>query len=386
MNAARPDTEEASAPQAPRLLHVALLLAACAGMVHHYGLIDNLDSPIEQRSRDYVRYRAMAAAAPRIAVEVESPYSYRILGPYLAGLLPFPDLTSFRVLAIAFSAVLVVGFYLFLCRYGIPGSAAALTVFFLMCNKFFFGFSLWNPFQINDVLTLCLLVLLYWAMLEGRWAVFGLALFLGALTRETAALMIPVAFVRLAESRTLRRDWWKVAVAALPAVAAYIAIRCIVHPLKGTPLSEAFGRYVTKLVSPASLFHLLVSSSWPFVLFPFVFYETSLKFFRGRKYAVVYLVLVFASTLFGAENERLMGPTFIVFYPLLAVMIRDHFQGRRGALALLCACAFASTLSASFGAYKLPHAWLTLALAGSATLIATGAALWCRLSAARAGG
>jgi hypothetical protein len=40
----------------------------------------------------------MAEAAPVLAADISAPYAYRILGPYIVGILPFPIQHNFYIL------------------------------------------------------------------------------------------------------------------------------------------------------------------------------------------------------------------------------------------------------------------------------------------------
>ncbi|MBM4030580.1 MAG: hypothetical protein FJ291_02205 [Planctomycetes bacterium] len=134
-----------------------LVLALAFGAeVFFYGQIDDLSSQ-HWRGMDFPKYRAIAQAVPGLARNVPSPFCYRLLGPYLAGLLPFPDPVAFEILEVIASGSVVVFFYFFMCYLGASPPTAALTVVLFMCNKFFFGFPMWDSFQVNDTLSLAYL-------------------------------------------------------------------------------------------------------------------------------------------------------------------------------------------------------------------------------------
>jgi hypothetical protein len=343
-------------------------------MVFFYGQIDDLSSK-HWRGMDFPKYRAIAQAAPRLATNVPRPFAYRLLGPYFAGLLPLPDPVAFHLLAVLASASVVAILYFFICHLGASPPIAALTAGLFMCNKFFFGFPLWDSFQVNDALSLAYLVVLFWAVQERRWAVFAAVMVLGAFTRETVLLIVPAALVQLWERGELGAQWKRLALALAPAVACFVLIRHFVPASGGQGLVSSFLTYVRKLGSPAELGLTLLKPFAPLLFLPVVCYGTTLRFFRARRHAALFFVLVFMSTLFGTDRERLMAPAAVVFYPLVALIIEEHFRGSRWVLAALVLGCMASSFSAWIGRFHLPNETVTAALTIGATLLITAVAL-----------
>jgi hypothetical protein len=74
----------------------ALLVSACALIILSKGRID-FASPLFA-DWDLHSYRLMAMASPRLAEDAIAPFCYRLLGPYVVGLLPLPDPLAFWLL------------------------------------------------------------------------------------------------------------------------------------------------------------------------------------------------------------------------------------------------------------------------------------------------
>lgn len=89
-----------SSPHA-RLLAVVCFTALILALL--YGEIPFEREPYTQW--DLVHYKAMAEAVPKLATDVPQPFCFRVLGPYLVGLLPLS--VGFYVLSIVTSLVLV---------------------------------------------------------------------------------------------------------------------------------------------------------------------------------------------------------------------------------------------------------------------------------------
>lgn len=324
------------------------------------GLMTFVYGAISYQNQEYSEwdlhdYRAMAQASPSLTESVRQPFVYRILGPYIAGLLPFSTDNSFLIMSISSGLVLSLLFYLYLGFSGFEPQISALATILFILNKYLFGFTAWNYFQLTDILSLIEIVLMMWAMTSEKWLLFGIVLFFGALTKETALIMIPVALIYLVDTNSFDKKWRIVLAATLPASLMAIVLRIVLHSQGGNSLSEAFLVYSDKLILPETWFRLLINSFIPFSLLPLIFIDSAKDYFRTRKYAFVYLTLVLISTLFGYNNERLMAPAFIVFYPLIATIIRDHSVRSRWILLTIIGMAILSCFHHTYSRFPLPR-------------------------------
>lgn len=348
------------------------VLAITVAALFLYGGIPYDEAPYSEW--DLAAYRTMAGSSPRLSSEINAPYAYRVLGPYLAGVLPGSDERGFRILTVLLS--LVAAGLLFRLNRGLPAApaAAALAAVFFVLNKRLFGFTAWDYFQVNDLLSLVSILVGYGAILERRWRTYAAALALGCLAKETPLLLVPVAFASVWEDGALRRDWRRVASSSIPAVAVFAVARLAIEPAGGRGLLAAFVDAADKLAYGRTWFRLLVNAFAPVTLVPVVFWRETLEFFRSRRHALLLLVLVFGSALFGINNERLMAPALVVFYPLLARILERRVVKRRWLLAVILVCGVLSSLHHEFARCPLPDRSLTLWLSLGALAVATIAA------------
>lgn len=322
-------------------------------LFYTYGKIDYRNP--EYSIWDLHTYRVMAQASPSILGSERQPFLFRVLGPYMAGLLPFPIEESFLILSFVAGFILPLLLYFYLCSAQINPSIAAGTTLFFILNKYLYGFSLWDFYQINDLLALIEIILLFWTLESQKWIWFGILLFLGALTKEITLLMIPVAFIYLFEEEQRKKDWIRVISVALPAILMTCVLHGIMHPTSGKNLIDAFLLFADKGFLPETWFRLLINSLIPFSLVPLVFLSTTKHYFQKRKYALVYVILAIISTFFGYNNERLMAPVFIIFYPLLAVIIQENNLLSRYALIGLILGAIACNLHHTYARFPVPR-------------------------------
>jgi hypothetical protein len=272
---------------------------------------------------DLVHYKAMAEAAPGLATNVQQPFCFRLLGPYLVGLLPLPASVGFYLFSIAASLVLVIMFYFFLCSQQIDPSVAAVTTALFTLNRYLFGLSVWDYFQLNDILALVFLIVLLFALYHFQWTRFSIILLLGILARETVLIIIPTAVAYLYERhRTDQLKW--LAIAVVPCILVFVIVRTFVPVSGGNDLLTAFTLYAPKILSPETWYRLLINAFIPLTFLPILFWSSTRQYFSDNKHAIVFLVLVLLGTLFGENYERLMAPTFIFFYLLVARIIQKH--------------------------------------------------------------
>jgi hypothetical protein len=357
--------EQNDTPLAERRREIVLLAAAmltAAAMLYLYGRIDY--------TRDLHKYRAIGIASPSIDPLVPRPFIYRALGPFIAGVMPFDIDTSFYILNSVCSLALAFLMFRFIRHIGFgPPLAAAATTLYIF-NKHFFGFTSWNYFHTNDVLMNIFIIWMFWSMLERRWLAFALAMALASVTRETFLIMIPTVFVYLRECRERGTVYARASLAMLPGIALFVIFRGLVHAEGGPTLIGAFLLYSEKVTRAYGIYYLFVNPFVPLTVLPLVFASETARFFRGRKYLLVYFALVFFAALFGTNNERLLNPAFIVFYALIAFIMRERIVRSRFLLWVVMTGGFLSSLHYLVARYPLPsRGWTILFSGGSAAAI-----------------
>lgn len=374
-------------PRRPALFYPLVLLAATLLILFFYGEIPYASQPYV--TTDLYHYRQMAAAAPGLPVDVQQPYLYRLLGPYLAGLLPLPDVAAFRLLTWLAAMALAQLFFAYLRSSGIRSQMALLAVLFFLLNKHLFGVHVWSFFQLADLFAFIALLLLLWALEQRRWRLFGLVFLFAALSKETPLLMAPAAVVYLWQQGRAgvlpawRSQLVRLLAALTPGLIAFLALRLLLEPAGGLGLAAAALRYAAKFTAPATWFRLFANPFLPFLLLPLLFWRQTLAFLQARWHLLLFLALIAASTLFGSNNERLMAPAFLVFYPLLAQIMQTRLAGRPALLLTLLLCAVAASLHHEIARFPLPDRAFSLALSLGALVVVTAVALPLALPPAR---
>ena len=339
---------------ANRLKYLMFVVVATGIVIFAYGRIDYTNP--KYATWDLHDYRAMAESVPGFTEDFRQPFVFRILGPYVAGLMPFSNDTNFLILSMLLGLALPLLFYLYLSESLVNPAIAALSAIFFVLNKYLYGFSIWNYFQINDLFSQVAIVILIWAMIKQNWTLFGITLFLGSLAKEVPLLVVPVAFLFAYQSKP-RVPWLPVLFAVLPGILSVVVLRLVIHSSQGNNFIEAFLAYDQKILSVDTWFRLLINSFVPLSLIPFIFFGSTRTYFRPRKYEILFLVLVIVSTFFGYNNERLMAPAFIVFYSLLAFIVQNELAGLKVLLWVISLETVLAVFHHTYARYPLPREW-----------------------------
>ncbi len=306
-------------------------------------------------SWDLHKYRAISSAAPMLDASIPQPFAFRLLGPYLLGLLPGNTCQNYYIATLVIAMALVILFYCFLCNNGVRPEVAAVTVLLFSFNKYFFGFPVGDYFQINDLISLVMLTALYWCLLRRKWPAFSLFFILGVSARETALLIVPVSIVYLLESGTWRKEWKPFLLSITPGIALFLIIRKYIPCNGGSGLWQAFLLNYSKILSPGRLYALFINSFAPLVVVPIILCEKTISFFRKRIHGLVFLFLVLGSTLFGSNDERLMAPAFLMFYFLIAGLIQDCCLTAPKLMWLTLLLVFPTSFDYVIGMHRLPN-------------------------------
>lgn len=333
-------------------------------MIVLYGQIDYMLEPFA--SWDLSSYIRMALFSPEINPDIIKPFAYRILGPYLVGLVPIPNILGFYIFSVSFSICLVFQFYYLLRYIGLPANISAVTVVLFIFNKWLFGFTVWDYFQLNDLLSLNFIIIMFLSIWRNQWRVFSFILLLGAFTREASMLMVPVVFAYLLEKKELSDQWPKVVASIIPGLLAFVLIRVLIPTSGGNSLLE-----VLIIHSPStSILRLLGNSFIPLSFIPLIFFKNTIQFFKTKKYLLLFFTLVLFGTIFGGNNERLMAPSFIVFYMLIGTILQD-LNPKKTFLLFIMVIGFLSSFHHVFAKYPLQSINWTYFFTLGTTLIIT---------------
>ena len=294
-------------------------------MVYFYGLIHYNIPPYNQY--DLMHYLNMSSLNPLNINDIDGPFCYRILGPYLSGLFGkflVDDITAYRFLTICFGFCSVLLSYHFFIFMGIKPVISMVSTIMFMFNKYYFGFLMWDYFQLNDLLNICFIIILYWCMYRQKWMIFGITFLMGCISRETVLIMIPVTLLYLFEKKAVLNEIIFFCYSIVPGIICFLWLRLNIEPANDFHLLSSFIQEINLKISIEASLRKILLSLFPFSFIWLIFFKDSIKFIKGRNHIILYILLVFLSTMFGVNHERLMNPIFIVFYWFLADILQKY--------------------------------------------------------------
>lgn len=379
----RPETRRKQLSRTIARSHQTLVLDLAAvsllsfALMLFFGTIDP-DAP-RFEGWDFHQYVRMAEHAPGLLNDGPEPHVYRVLGPYLAGILPMPVSWGFLGLSRMFGIAVACGLFLYLRRlYG--RTPALLATFFYITNKYMFGFLSWDYYQVNDQLILIVVLFCLWSMETRRYILLMCGCLIGSLTREHSSLLLISGSLLLFQRGRLREDWYRLALSFVPALFLLIVLRTLLTPPdhgKGITvyfqmLSDAYSRYMTVTM----WYRVLIVAFAPFSLLPLVFAREASAFFKRRADLLVFLVLVVLSTVFGLDVERLLAPAFVVFYSFLAHLLSRGLLGGKMGMAFLVVAAVATGMHHQISAFPtMITRTTTIIITNAGVVFVTGYAL-----------
>lgn len=287
-----------------------------------YGAIPYWRSPYKHW--DLSAYQAVAAALPHMAV-VQQPFGYRLLGPVLVRSLYWLSMPAAFHFLMMVAAVLSLALTNVFLRYrGISVLSATMATVLFSFNTGVFGFDIWDYFQIGDMLSFVTLLAGLYCLYESKWLGFSVVFLLGAITRETGMLLLPVALAYLWETGTLQAKLRWLAASVAPGLFVFVAIR-LLWPLPGNTLLQAFAAYSSKAITWGYWQQLLLAYA-PVTLLPLIWPIATTRFFKGRLHLAVLVMATAVSSLFGSDDVRLVAPMAIVVYWLIAFLLDQQVK------------------------------------------------------------
>jgi hypothetical protein len=312
-------------------------------MIVYYGRIDISASPFSDVP-DIVNYRQMAMASPGLDETVSRNFGYRILMPYIAGLMPFDVDMSFYILTILMSLAIPFIFFRFLKVYGLKEENAFYLTLLFLAGRYVFGYPAWNYYDVNDLLTHILILLFFISLKKDKFFSMGLILAVGVVNRETILFIVPPALFYYAVIHKDRKKSLKFVSSFMPAVLILILIRSlIITESADTPgIIHSLGKLrfddTNKIFNPAT-YYRLVNTFIPLTFIPLVFFKTARSFFRKNPHFLIFVIIYFASCFLAGDTERLIVPMFPVFFLLIGIIFEKYgFYELKARIIVLFAC------------------------------------------------
>jgi hypothetical protein len=275
------------------------------------------------------RIYAAMAGSPLFdpALARQAPYAYRILTPYLASLLPWPTLESFRFLAYVSNVLSLFLLFRILRRFEFAADLCVVGVLLYAGVFWTLKFSFFSPAYV-DYLTQMLLLLIVLLTLSGHYLFLALVLALAPLQKESLAVygLFVAAHVLTHLQGRVRSVVLAISVIGLP-LATVVAVRLLVITAHNShdPF-EVLLNELSKLADPRIWPIWLQATFSGLGLLPLILSARSgdwLGFLKTHAEWTVYL-LISAVLLFGGEDKARL---FLYSLPLSVLLAVHVLQG-----------------------------------------------------------
>lgn len=336
-----------------------LIFLITALMTVYYGRIDLSYAPCSDIP-DIQNYRLMALASPGFDETVSRNFGYRILLPYIAGLMPFDVDMSFYIITLIMAFMIPFVLFRFFKVYGLGDDTSFyLTVLFL-AGRYVFGFAVWNFYDVHDLLTHILILIFLIALKKNNFLIMGTVLAAGVTNRETVLFLVPAAVWYYFMVKKDKHNGIRFLISVIPALIILAGLRALIvtESAAGEGLLYSFGKLrfdeTNKLFDPVT-YYRIINTFIPLTFIPLVFWKETKDFFRKNMHFLILVITYYASCFLAGDTERLIVPMFPVFFLLLGVIFEKYrFYELKGRILVLSACLISIPHHIYFR-FRLPH-------------------------------
>ena len=267
------------------------------------------------------------------------PFAYRVLVPTIVHVLPFGHTFSFSLLAWLATGVSAGFLYVLAQRVGAPPALALGLALCLALSPPLLIVSLRQGRNV-DAATVAVMVAAVLFIIDERPRALAVTLAIGALTRESAMFLVPLAYAvwaeRLVDAEALKR----VAIVSAPAIAIYVALRLAIPTVGreqvvgygGSLLGGRFDVLHDGLNQIATELRRMFTVYGPLWLIA----PLALRDMRLAQRGLVLVALCVVSMTFALDWGRIILLAAPIFYAASAFVLRDK---RRLSIATLAAFA-----------------------------------------------
>jgi len=335
---------------------------------------------------DQQYYRAIADAAPDINKTVLTPFGYRLLGPYLAGVLPLDQHTAFFLLNSAALFLLTVLLFRFIKSITHHDGVSFIMTAGFLFNRYFFQFLAFNPYQINDTISLALMLVSLEAVQRKRFLHLSLLLALTSLSREIWVLVFPFSLALALKERSSTREWVGMLGAFVPAFLIFLFLRWYFAVDWAGQSQEQFGSGIERFFSLEGFIKRFYMAFIPAAFLPVLFWKRTLQFFRRYPEWGVFLLFAVLSGFFGNDHERLMLPVAPLFFAVCAYGILPLLAGQSLRVNIVFGVIFyLGSFHHIWGILRLPSRSVTLGISLLLSFLTVLAVYFIKKEAARLG-
>lgn len=315
-------------------------------------------------NHDVVSYRKMALASPDIDGTVGKPFAFRLLAPWLVGLIFTNVDLGFAILNAIVSILFVLTLFHFLQQNSISKRMAFILSTTFIFNRYFIPNFAYEPYRLADVLSNLLLLLSFIFLAKKNYLLVFLFSVVGVLTREIAMLIIPVGIIFVLQNDKKNISPWFVSFSFL--ISTFLLFHSVIPAKTGISFDQALSDNWMKIFSPEAIVKQFFLAFSPLFLIPVVSFKEFLNFNKKHNHWIVLLIAVLFASLFGGDKERLMFAYIPIYYLFIAGLLQKLDDKSRIELSVIVAIlilSWVSSLHHIWGLIGLPSKEASLAFA-----------------------
>jgi hypothetical protein len=295
-------------------------------ILHQFGRFAPTDDP--SWSGDHLYYFAMSqhsvGASALVPIENKylpyAPFSYRLLTPLIASLLPIDQHLAFLAITLIAFILTSFVFYLFLRQREYSHTLGLLGVGLFLTLYPAAGFVVLDNY-LPEPLTF-LVVLLAFITIEQRKDWLFLAIVsIGVLNKETVLFLLPVYYV-FTIRREGRLNWARALVIGIVPVSIWLLPHIFIHPTNNySYLNELLAQLQVRLGNgPGGLRHQVAQYSFltwgPLLFLVLSLPRRSIHWLMKEEHLALWVALAYLQTLVASDIPRLLVYAFPVVIPL----------------------------------------------------------------------
>jgi len=295
-------------------------------ILHQFGRFAPTDDP--SWGGDHLYYFAMSqysvGASALVPIENKylpyAPFSYRVLTPLLASLLPIDK--HFAFLAITLIAFILTSFvfYLYLRQREYSHTLGLLGVGLFLTLYPAAGFVVLDNY-LPEPLTFLAILLAFFAIEQRKDWLFLTIVSIGVLNKETVLFLLPVYYV-FTIRRGGRLNWARALVIGILPVSIWLLPRIFIHPTNDySYLDELLAQLQVRLGNgPGGLRHQVAQYAFltwgPLLFLVLSLPQRSIHWLMKEEHLALWVALAYLQTLVASDIPRLLVYAFPVVIPL----------------------------------------------------------------------
>jgi hypothetical protein len=260
------------------------------------------------------------------------PYAYRPLPSFLASLLPFNEMTSLNILNVLFliGTLLILERIISKLNVSQKSKFIALAFFVVSFPTFFYG-----TIGYIDPAFLFFLSLGFNLLIQKKWILYILSIFIGTFAKEGIVILIPISIISIIQCKFERKTLVLVATSILAFLTASIITRFLFNNGQQYVWIPSYDMVIYNITRFRTLFSILITFSIPgiFSLFYVIneFKESSFKqvplFWLLLTGAIFSILFCFFGIITVSSDGRYIWPLYVFSIPLTALYL-DHLFTR----------------------------------------------------------